>query len=262
MEKVLPRVEDKDGHEKLQRGHEDMVDDFGERHLPAGKHGNSSAARAAAAALGLEKRVVTARDRAGEQGMCLGHVLRNGRGVEPDEPEQAGDGALGQSQARRPDGNVVLVLADVLGRVGELEDGTGGDLDDLLDDDVAGDLVARGVVAAGDFLRGVQSVLGEEVEGVDEVKGERHGPVDEDGKEEGEPKVGAPGDEVGSGLEVIGGQRRQGRVEKSVVVGHDGREGPCRCVDHFRAGWTRGGWLCITLLGCILQLSLVLGVCA
>lgn len=97
------------------------------------------------------------------------------------------------------------------------------------------------MVAAGNLVGGVQAVLGEEVERVNGVEEEAHGPVDDDGRDERQPKVGAPRPQVGSGLEVVGGQRRERRVEEGRVAGHDGGGGRGEAgrgsVDHCKARW-------------------------
>ena len=222
VQKVLPSVENENSHKELHRRNKHVVDDLGRHHFPAGKDGRRG--------LGAEERIVASSNGAGKHGMRGRHALGNGRGVETKNAKEARQHALGETDPRRPDSNVIFTLAYVLGRVGQLQDGTRGDLDYLLDDDVAGDLVARGVVAAQDFLGRVQAVLRKEIERINEMENGRHGPVDGDGQDEGQPKVGAPRDEVGLGDETIFRQRRKGRVEEG-AIGHGGRW-VGRFVDH------------------------------
>lgn len=134
MQEVLPGVENEDGDEELQSGDENVVDEAGDGQFPGGENGHVG--------VGLEEGIVAAGDGTSEQGVSGGHVLRDGGGVETNEGEHARDGALGETHASGPDGNVIAVLANVLGRIGELEEGAGDNLDELLNDDVAGDLVA------------------------------------------------------------------------------------------------------------------------
>lgn len=158
MQKVLPSVENENGDKELHGRDKHMVDDLGSHHFPAGKNGRRR--------LGAEERIVASSNGAGKHGMRRRHALGNGRGIESKNAKEARQQALGETDSCRPDSNVIFTLANELGRVGQLQDSTRGDLDYLLDDDVAGDLVACGVVAAQDFLGGMQAVLRKEIEGI------------------------------------------------------------------------------------------------
>lgn len=156
MEKVLPGVENEDGASKLDARNEDMVDKFGRRKFPSGKGWR----------LGIRS-VVTAGQRTGKKRVGWSHVLGNRGGVDAHDAQQGGQGALHQADARGPDGNVVVGTAGHLGRVKKLEHSAGRDLDDLLNEDIAGDLVSRCVVALEDLLGRVEAILRKEVEDVD-----------------------------------------------------------------------------------------------
>ncbi len=157
---------------------------------------------------------------AGQQRVGRGHVLGDGGGVEPEGAEDGGHGALGQADAGGPDGDVIALHAGGLAVLSQGEEGRGGDLDDLLDEHVAGDLVARHEVALGDLLGGVQAVLGEQVVDVDHVERHGHEPVGDVRQDEREPEVGDPRQQVGHECCLVCRQRRQGRRDGG--VGHGG----------------------------------------
>lgn len=110
---------------------------------------------------------MAARQRAREQRMRGRHVLGDGGGVQAQHAQHGGQHALRQADARGPDGDVVVLHAGHLGGLGQAQHSGGDHLDDLLEDDVAGDLPARGEVALGDLVGGVEAVLGEDIVDVD-----------------------------------------------------------------------------------------------
>lgn len=134
----------------------------------------------------------------------------------------------------------MLSLADHLGRLGQGEDGTGGDLDNLLENDIARNLVARDVVALGDLVGGVEAVLREQVVDVDGVEEQGEDPVDDDGDDEGQPEVGQPRDEVGLLLEGVFWERREGGFEERVV--RHARDGGDGLVAHDESILIGGWW--------------------
>lgn len=163
MEKVLPCVEDRNSDEELKPRNNELVHNLGREELPRRK----------ASSFGLgrdERRVVSACQCTGEEWMRAQHILRDGRSVQPKQPQERGQTALGEANARRPHGNVVALLARQGSRLDRSEEACETNLDDLLDDDFAQDLEAGDVVAARDLLWGVEAVLREDVEDVDDVE--------------------------------------------------------------------------------------------
>lgn len=194
VQEVLPGIENKDSDEELHARGDDMVDGLGEHHFPCDKSGLSSV---------RGEGVVSSGNGTSQHWMRIGEVLGDGGGVEAEGSEENGQGALGETDAGGPDGDVVLSLARHLGRLGQRQDSAGGDLDDLLHNDIASDLVARGTIALSDFFRSVEAILREEVVDVNEVEGQGEDPVDDDGDDEGEPEVGDPGKKVGLRLKCV-----------------------------------------------------------
>lgn len=232
VEEVLPRVEEEDGDKELEGRDGHVVEEAGDGHLPGSKGGDDDVGCAG----GGEEGIVASGESSSEEGVRGGEVLGDGRGVEAEQAEEAREGALQQAQAGGPNGDVVVVLARHLRGLSQGEKGAGGNLDDLLNNDVAGDVVSRDMVALCDFLGGVQSVLGEEVEGVDDVEEDGDDPVDGDGGDEVEPKVGDPGEDVALGLKGVFGQRWQAGVEEGVVGSHGFQAGG-RDVCHAGPRW-------------------------
>lgn len=182
VEEVLPGVDDGDGDKELDGGNEEVIDDLGHVHLPGSKGRLVGGCD--------ERGVVATSESAGQQRVRFEETLGDGGSVEAKDSQKGREDSLRNADASGPDSDVVVGLADHLGRLGHCEDGAGDDLDDLLEDDVAGDLVPGNMVALGDLLGGVQPVLGEVVTDVDGVEGQGQRPVDGDGDDEGEPEVG------------------------------------------------------------------------
>ena len=184
VKEVLPGIENKDGDEELQRRHQDVVDGLCCHHLPLRKRRGDR--------LAAQEGVMAAGESARQERMRRRHVLGNSRGVEAHDAQQSGHDTLSEADARSPDGDVVVGLANVLWGIRQLQDGARGDLDNLLEDDISGDFISRGVVALGDLLGRVKSVLGEQVERVNDVEEQRHDPVHGDWEDQRHPKVGKP----------------------------------------------------------------------
>lgn len=169
VEEVLPCVEDRDSGEQLHTGDDQPVDGLSDKELPSGEGGDDGVR--SVKQLGGEERVVASSEGAGDERVARSrHVLGNRGGVESEQAENGGQGALGKADAGRPDGDVVLFATNGLLVVNNLEEDGHSDLDQLLDQDIASDLVARDVVALGDLLGGVKAVLGPDVVGVNEVE--------------------------------------------------------------------------------------------
>lgn len=215
MKEVLPSIKDEDSNKVLQGGNEDMVDGLCKSHLP------SSECRGSIGRASRRYGIVATSQDTGKQGIRRRHALGDGGRVETDKAEQTGQGALGKADASGPDSNVVVLLANHLLRLSDCKRISGRDLDDLLDDDIAGNLVASRVVSLGDFFRGMEAVLREEIQHVDTVEEERHDPVDDDGQHQRQPEVGDEGEQVGLWLEGVGRQRRKRGIVETVVR-HDG----------------------------------------
>ena len=232
--KVLPGVEEAHGQPELEAGDQQPVDGLGDHQLPGGK-GRDGGARDVAEDGGGEERIVPAGQGAGQERVGGSHVLGDGGGVESERSEDGGEGALGEADTGGPDGDVIVLGAGHLARLGETQKGRRRDLDDLLDHDVPGDLVARRQVALADLLGGVQAVLREEVVDVDDVEGRRHEPVRDVRQDERQPEVGDEGQKVGYRPGLEGRKRRERR--RDGCVGHgcgggrearvDGEAGRC-----------------------------------
>lgn len=169
VKEVLPGIENKDGDEELQRRHQDVVDGLCCHHLPLRKPRGDR--------LAAQEGIMTTSESAREKRMRRRHVLGNGRGVEAHDAQQSGHNTLSEADTRGPDGDVVISLSNVLWGVRQLQDGARGDLDNLLDNDISGDLISRGVVPLADLLGSMKSVLRKQVERVNDVEEQRHDPV-------------------------------------------------------------------------------------
>lgn len=98
------------------------------------------------------------------------HALGDGGGIDTEKTQKSRQGSLGKSKSSSPDGNVIICLSNHLGRLGQGQDSTRGNLNNLLDNDVARHLIAGGVVAAQDLFGGVKAVLGKEIEDINNVE--------------------------------------------------------------------------------------------
>ena len=221
VEEILPCVEDEDGEEELKARDEDVVDELGAGQFPGGESGNLG--------LGGEEGIVSSCQGASEKRMRGSHILGEGSGIDTEEAQQTWQGTLDEAQARSPDGDVVVGLARHLWGLGEGEQSARDDLDDLMNNDIAGDLVAGDMIPAQNLVGCVETVLGEEIKDVDNVEDHGHNPVYDHGGEDVEPGIGDPRQEILLRRQGIFRQRRQASVEEGVVGGHVGGG---RAVDH------------------------------
>lgn len=218
VKEVLPGVENEDGNKVLQGRNEDVVDGLCKGKFPGSK------GRGGAAGGGFRDGIVASSQSSGKERIGSRHALGDGGGIESDKTEETGQRTLGKADASCPDGNVVVSLANHLLGLSDGQCVACCNLDDLLDDDIAGNFVACRVVALGDFFGRVKTELRKEVEHVDGVEEERRRPVDGNWEKQRQPEVRDPREQIGLWLKRVGRQRRKRRIVEA-VVGHDGSLG-------------------------------------
>lgn len=214
VKKVLPGVENGDGNKVLQGGNEDVVDGLCQSKFPRSK------GRAGAAGGGFRDGIVASSQSTSKERIGSRHALGDGGGIESNKAEQTWQRTLGEADASGPDSNIVISLANHLLRLSDSQSIARGHLDNLLDDDIAGDFVACRAVARGDFFRRMKTKLRKEVEHVDGVEEERRRPVDGNREKQRQPQVGDPWEQIRLRLQRVGRQRRKRRIVET-VVGHD-----------------------------------------
>lgn len=178
MQEVLPGIQDADGNGELEGGNDNVVDGLGHHDLPSSKGRNQGTVGGVKA--GAKEGIVSTSKSTGQEGVGHGHILRDGGRIDAEEAEDGGDGSLCEADARRPNGDVVVLVAGHLRRIGVAQDDGHADLDDLLNDDIAEHFEARGSVALRNLGGCMQSVLREQVVHVDDVEYHGHDPVGDD----------------------------------------------------------------------------------
>lgn len=144
VEEVLPSIDDSSTNKVLNSRDQEVVDGLGQCHLPRGESRFIVCAH--------QRWVVTASNSPGQQGMSVKETLGDCCSVEADEAEHSGKSSLRDTDASSPNSDVIFTLSNHLRRLGQGEKSAGDDLDDLLQDNIAGDLKAGDVVAFGDFF--------------------------------------------------------------------------------------------------------------
>lgn len=172
VKEILPGIKHADGNDELQTRYGNMVHELGHDQLPMGEDWVRR--------VNGQERIVAACESTGEERVRVNHAFRDGSGIQAEETEKARQSTLRQTNSSSPHGNIVIGLAAHLLWLRNGKDVTSDDLENLLYDDIARDLVATDMIAARNLLRRVQAVLGEEVVNVDEVEEEGHSPVDDD----------------------------------------------------------------------------------
>ena len=194
VKEVLPGIQEDNGDDELYGGDDNMIDGLGNEEFPRGKGRDNTPVGSGES--GGEEWVVATGQGTGKQRVGHGHVLGNGGGIETKKAKNGGQCPLRQSNSGGPDGDIIVLPTNHLGRVEEVQDIRHASLDNLLQDDIAEDFVAGCTVARGDLGWGVESVLRPEIVDVDDVEEGRHEPVCGYGANDGQVSIREPGDQV------------------------------------------------------------------
>lgn len=217
VQEVLPGVHDNDGPDELQSRDEVPIDEAGHGQLPARKGGCDHLRAGVEDDRLRQGRVSTTSQGSRQHRMPGGQILRQPDRVDAHQGQQAGEGPLGDADAPGPDGDIVLLLANVLRGVEIRNDEAGDGLDDLLQNDVPDDVPAGDVVPLEELRGRVQAVLGEVVVDIDVVEGQGHGPVGDDRQDERQDIVRDRREERLARSQGVRGKRRE--VERQRCIG-------------------------------------------
>lgn len=220
MPEVLPGIDDQNSTKELNGGNGDPVDELGQGELPRSKCRRGDKLAPSDNLLGQPGKAAAGK-KTSQHWATFGQVFRKGGRVEANGPKHVWHRLLRKPDSLGPHGHVVVLLPEGRLRIEPCQSDSENGLDDVLENDIAEDLVARDVVPLDQLDRGMQAVLRKEVADVNEVEEHGDAPIGEDGQGKREVLVGEAGDDGRERLEGVIGQRGQPGGHRDVLH--------CRC---------------------------------
>lgn len=146
VKKILPCVDNCNCDEELNSRHDVVINRLRDHKLPASKCWYFSATSRDVNS-GRQPRISSSGKRTSKQWVCFGNVLRNCRGIETDKAKHMRQHSLCNANARRPDGNIIILLSCHLLRLSQAQYSSNNSLNHLLNDDVPRNFGPRYMVA-------------------------------------------------------------------------------------------------------------------
>lgn len=208
MPEVLPSIDDQNSHKELNGGNADPVDELGKGKLPRGEGGCGDELVTRDNLLS-QPGVPATSENASKHGARLRQVLSEGGRVETNCTENVRNCPLGEPDPLCPHSHIVVFLSE--GRIGIVprHGDSGNGLDEVLEDDVTENFVARDMVPLRELDRSMQAVLRKEVPNIDEVEDHGDAPVGNDGQGQRQVLVRNAGNDGRERIESVIGQRGQ-----------------------------------------------------